>query len=141
MGARWLRGRELFGKLVPWDSVWHPGADSATRVKFSRDVVLNGKPIAAGEYSIWLIPRENKPWTLIFNRRAHVFHTPYPGIRSDALRLDIVPETGAHMESLAIYFPVVLKEEASMRIHWGSTFIPIAITAASRPAPGKTAKR
>src|SRR5687767_12746547 len=38
------RGRELFGALVPWDKVWHPGADSATRVRFSRDVVLEGKP-------------------------------------------------------------------------------------------------
>src|SRR5688500_20122562 len=36
------RGRQLFGALVPWDAVWHPGADSATRVVFSRDVLLEG---------------------------------------------------------------------------------------------------
>ena len=34
----------------PWDKVWHPGADSATRVRFSRDVILEGKPLPAGEY-------------------------------------------------------------------------------------------
>ena len=59
------RGRELFGALVPWDSVWHPGADSATRVTFNHDVLLEGKPLRAGEYTLWLIPREHAPWTVI----------------------------------------------------------------------------
>src|SRR5947208_8824517 len=49
------RGRALFGALVPWDSIWHPGADSATLVSFSRDVLLEGKAVKAGEYSVWLI--------------------------------------------------------------------------------------
>src|SRR5437868_14803459 len=52
------RGRALFGALVPWDSVWHPGADSATRIVFSRDVAVEGKTLHAGEYSLCLIPRE-----------------------------------------------------------------------------------
>src|SRR5437868_1349546 len=52
------RGRALFGALVPWDSVWHPGADSATRIVFNHDVMLEGKTLKAGEYSLWLIPRE-----------------------------------------------------------------------------------
>src|SRR3954469_21235715 len=52
------RGRALFGALVPWDSVWHPGADSATRIRFSHDVLLEGHALRAGEYSLWLIPRE-----------------------------------------------------------------------------------
>src|ERR1051325_8952128 len=73
------RGRALFGALVPWDSIWHPGADSATRIAFNHDVVLEGHDVKAGEYSLWLIPRENRPWTLILSRAAHVFHRPYPG--------------------------------------------------------------
>src|SRR5712671_1833250 len=85
------RGRELFGALVPWDSVWHPGADSATRVTFSHDVLLEGKPLRAGEYTLWLIPREHAPWTVIASRAAHVFHKPYPGARFDVLRLDVTP--------------------------------------------------
>ena len=46
------RGRALFGALVPWDSVWQPGADSATRIVFSRDVAVEGKTLHAGEYSL-----------------------------------------------------------------------------------------
>lgn len=126
-------GRALFGTLVPWDSVWHPGADSATRVAFSRDVLLDGHPLKAGEYSIWLIPRDGKPWTLIFNRKSRAFHKPYPGAQFDVLRIEITAESGAHMESLAYYFPEVIRDTAILRIHWGTTIIPIHIQAPFRP--------
>lgn len=127
------RGRELFGSLVRWDAVWHPGADSATRVRFSHDVLVEGKPLIAGEYSLWLIPRESAPWTVIFSRAARVFHLPYPGAARDALRIDVTPEQVSHLESFAIYFPMVLRDEAVMRLHWGTTAVPIRIKAAFRP--------
>src|SRR6267378_3128808 len=72
------RGRTLFGQLVPWDSVWHPGADSATRITFNHPVTLEGREVRAGEYSLWLIPRASGPWTLILSKAAHTFHKPYP---------------------------------------------------------------
>ena len=129
------RGRTLFGDsaLVKWDVIWHPGADSATRVTFSRDVKLEGRDVKAGEYSVWLIPRADKPWTFVLNRAAHVFHIPYPGEGSDALRVDVMPERGSHMETLGFYFPVVLRDEAVMRIHWGETIVPVRIKAPYRP--------
>jgi len=129
------RGRTLFGDsaLVKWDVIWHPGADSATRVTFSRDVKLEGRDVKAGEYSVWLMPRANQPWTFILSRAAHVFHIPYPGEGSDALRVDIMPERGSHMETLAFYFPVVLRDEAVMRVHWGEMIVPVRIKAPFRP--------
>lgn len=127
------RGRTLFGQLVPWDSVWHPGADSATRITFSRDVVAEGAPLPAGEYSIWLIPRQQGPWTVILNKAARVFHRPYPGAASDALRVDVTPEQVSHVESFAIYFPVVLRDEATLRLHWGTTAVPVRLKAPYRP--------
>lgn len=126
-------GRALFGALVPWDSVWHPGADSATRIRFSHDVVLEGKPLHAGEYSLWLIPREHAPWTVIFSRAAHVFHKPYPGAKFDVLRIEVTPEQASPVESFAIYFPMVLRDEAVMRLHWGTTAVPIRIKAPFKP--------
>lgn len=129
------RGRRLFGDsaLLPWNQVWHPGADSASRITFSRDVLINDQPVKAGAYSLWLIPRANGRWTFILNARAHVFHTPYPGESTDALRLDVETERGAHMETMAVYFPVVLRDEAVMRIHWGETIVPVRIKAPWRP--------
>lgn len=129
------RGRALFGDsgVVRWDRVWHPGADSATRISFSQDVLLEGRAVKAGTYSLWLIPRERAAWTFILSRASHVFHTPYPGEADDVLRLDVMPERGAHMETLAIYFPLVLRDEAVLRVHWGEMFVPVRIKAPYRP--------
>jgi hypothetical protein len=129
------RGRILFADsgLVPYGKVWHPGADSATQISFSHDVLVEGQPVKAGEYSLWLLPRNGAPWTVILSRAAHVFHTPYPGPDRDALRVDAAPERTAHMESMAIYFPVVLRDESVMRIHWGEVALPIKIKAPWRP--------
>ena len=130
------RGRELFGALVPWDSVWHPGADSATRVSFNHDVLVEGQRVNAGEYSLWLVPRQSGPWTLILSRAARVFHKPYPGSARDALRVLVSPERLSHMETLAIYFPLVLRDKATMRIHWGETGVSVHIEAPYRPRVG-----
>jgi Protein of unknown function (DUF2911) len=121
------RGRALFGALVPWDAVWHPGADSASVLRVSEDV-------RAGDYSLWLVPRAQGSWTLILSREARVFHTPYPGAEHDALRLEVMPQTASHMESFAIYFPLVLRDEAELRLHWGSTYVSVRVKAPHRPA-------
>lgn len=120
------RGRELFGKLVPYDAVWNPGADQATAINFSREVKINGHDLPAGKYSIWAIPRADN-WTMIFSRAADVYHTPYPGEGQDALRFDVAPERGAHMETLIFYFPMVEGKEAQLRLHWGELMVPLAI--------------
>src|SRR5260221_9049178 len=70
------RGRELFGTLVHWDRMWHPGADSVSTISLSNDVMIEGQRLAAGRYSLWTIPEEPpKRWTVIFTRgiggRAH----------------------------------------------------------------------
>jgi hypothetical protein len=127
------RGRVLFGQLVPWDSVWHPGADSATVITVDHDLLVEGRPLSAGEYSLWLVPRRSGPWTLIFSRAARVFHRPYPGPESDALRLDVMPDSASHMETLAFYFPRVLRDEAVLRLHWGSAFVAVRLKAPFRP--------
>lgn len=120
------RGRALFGALVPYDQVWNPGADQATAVAFTRDVHINEQPVQAGKFSLWMIPRQDM-WTVIFSRAADVYHTPYPGENQDALRLDVRPEEGPHMEALAFYFPVVEGKDAVLRLHWGTVMVPLAI--------------
>lgn len=129
------RGRMLFGDagLIKWDRVWHPGADSATRVTFSRDVLLEGRPLARGEYSVWTVPQRTGPWTLILSRQARVFHQPYPGEEHDALRVAVTPDVSSHMETLAFYFPVVGRDSTVLRLHWGTTVLPIRIRAPLDP--------
>jgi hypothetical protein len=120
------RGRTLYGALVPYGRIWHPGADQATTLAVTRDIEVNGQPLPAGKYSIWTVPGE-RDWTFIFNRNADVFHTSYPGQGNDVLRLEVTPESGAHMESLTYYFPSVDGKDATLRLHWGTLMVPLAI--------------
>ena len=119
------RGRELFGALVPWGRVWCPGADTCTSVQVSTDVKVDDQPLAAGTYSLWAEPNPTR-WTLIFNRVNPVFHTRYPA-GEDALRVQVTPRTGSHMETLAFYFPVVDGKHAELVLHWGTTVVPLSI--------------
>ena len=124
------RGRELFGAngIVHWGRVWHPGADSATTIALSHDVSIEGHTLAAGRYTLWTVPAEPpQPWTVIFSRALGVWHTPYPGESSDVLRVTVTAEQGAHMEVLAYYFPVVTPDSALLRLHWGTTIVPLWI--------------
>ncbi len=125
------RGRTLFGRggVVPWGRVWCPGADTATTIALSRDMMVAGQPLAAGKYSIWAIPGPDE-WTLIFSRAADVFHIPYPGEAQDALRLKVKPQSAGgapFMESLAFYFPAADAERALLNLHWGETIVQVPL--------------
>ena len=60
------QGREVFGKLVPYDQVWRTGANEATELTLTRDIKINEMTLKAGTYSIFTIPSIEK-WTIIFN--------------------------------------------------------------------------
>ena len=120
------RGRTLFGTLVPYGRMWHPGADAGTAIDVTRDVQVNGQALPKGKYSLWTIPGESA-WTVIFSKEWDVFHTSYPGQTQDALRLEVKTEAGAHMETLSYYFPVVDGKDATLRLHWGTVIVPLAI--------------
>jgi hypothetical protein len=119
------RGRQLFGVLVPWGRVWTPGANWATTIELSDDVQVEGQQLAKGRYSIWTIPEEQE-WTVIFSKTDRAFHMRYPE-GQDALRVHVHPIAGAHMETLALYFPVVGPDSAVLNIHWGTTVVPLHI--------------
>lgn len=122
------RGRELFGVLVPYGRVWHPGANQATKLTISRDITIAEHGLPAGSYSIWILPTPDQ-WTVIFSRAADVFHTPYPGEAHDALRVGVTPETTPHTEVLTWDFPMVDGKDTSLRLRWGTVAVamPIAV--------------
>jgi hypothetical protein len=119
------RGRELFGRLVPYGRIWCPCADDATTVEVSTAVKVDGQDLPAGKYSLWTEPQPER-WTVIFNKNHAVWHTRYPE-GQDQLRLQVAPKAGSHMESLAFYFPAVDGRKAELVLHWGSVVVPMAI--------------
>lgn len=65
-----VKGREIYGDLVPFDKVWRAGANEATTVQFSKDVMVNGKKLAAGTYAFFVTPSEEGEWMISFNKEA-----------------------------------------------------------------------
>ena len=128
------RGRKLFGDLVPWGEIWHPGANDATTITFSKNVLIEGKPLAKGSYTIWSIPDSTKR-TVIFTNALHVWHRPYPGESHDVLRVNVTPEHGDYMEVLVYYFPVVGPDSATLRFQWGTTIVPLRIRTSGDAGP------
>jgi hypothetical protein len=123
------RGRVLFGDsgaVVLYGATWTPGANRATIVELSRGSRIAGQPVAAGKYSVWTTPGRDE-WTLILNRIWDTHHAIYPGEADDVLRVGVKPETGAHMETLAYYFPVVQPYRGVLHMHWGTVILPISI--------------
>ncbi|MFQ5679069.1 MAG: DUF2911 domain-containing protein [Gemmatimonadota bacterium] len=121
------RGRKLFGGIVPFGEVWNPGADKATRIELDGELLVGGRQLPAGKYSVWMVP-EPERWTVIFSRAWDVYHVPYPE-GDDALRLTLLPEPGPHMETLAFYFPLVDRRRAVLRFHWGETMLNLPVEA------------
>ncbi|HEX5073561.1 MAG TPA: DUF2911 domain-containing protein [Gemmatimonadaceae bacterium] len=127
------RGRTPFPDVVHWGRMWTPGANWATTLDVDQPIRLNGNLLPKGKYSVWMIPQPDE-WTVILNRDARRFHTQPPASSDEELRLTVKPATGAPMETLAFYFPVVTRDGATLDLHWGTTVIPLRITVTpSRP--------
>jgi Protein of unknown function (DUF2911) len=75
-GRPYMRGRKIFGGLVPFGEIWMPGADEATILQTDKALQFDGLTVPAGSYSIYTLPSE-KNWQLIINRQTGQWHTEY----------------------------------------------------------------
>ncbi len=82
-----VRGRKIFGGLVPWNQVWRAGANEATQLITDRDLVIGGTAVPAGTYSLFTIPSE-RGWKLIINKQHGQWGTDYDAAQ-DLVRLDM----------------------------------------------------
>jgi len=86
-----MRGREVFGGIVPWGEVWRLGANAATQLITDRDLVIGGTSVAAGTYSLWLVPTPSA-WTLVVNEQHGQWGTQYDATR-DLARIPMTVTT------------------------------------------------
>ena len=120
------RGRELFGKLVPYGRIWTPSADSAALFTTSVDLDVNGSVLKAGRYAVWMVP-DSASWAVVFSKTQPVFHLNLPQSSDEVLRVKAAPHSAEHMETLGFYFPMVDGDSAVLNMHWGKTVVPVRI--------------
>ncbi|HUF68436.1 MAG TPA: DUF2911 domain-containing protein [Longimicrobiales bacterium] len=128
-----VRGREIFGGIVPWDVVWTPGANWATTFDTSKDIKLNGVSVPAGKYSVWAVPRQSE-WLIMLNSEPQIFHFVKPDSTQAAVNIRATPETAPHSEMLTWSFSRVTGDFATLALNWGTTAVPIRVEVpATRP--------
>jgi tetratricopeptide (TPR) repeat protein len=121
-----VKGRTIWGKLVPYNEVWRTGANENTTIKFTDDVSIEGKPLPKGAYALFAIPGENE-WTIIFSKT----HTAWGSFTykeaDDALRVTVKPQPSEAREALTYDFDDVKPDSAVATLRWEKLAVPFKI--------------
>lgn len=121
-----MRGRKVFGDLVPYDQVWRTGANEATEIAFFKDVRINDRVIPAGYYSIYTIPSSDQ-WRFILNSQTNQWGTNYdPNKNVIEVSMERIPAPQT-IESFSISF-LENEDELLLFMGWEETMVSLAIT-------------
>lgn len=123
-----VKGRIIFGDLVPYGKVWRTGANAATTITFGDDVTFGGKPVPAGKYGLLTIPNAYE-WTVILTKQLNVTSPAAYKEDQDVVRVKIgVTDLPFQLESFLISFDNILGSSMDMVIGWDRTIVIIPIT-------------
>jgi Protein of unknown function (DUF2911) len=115
-----VKGRKIFGGLVPYGEVWRTGANDATTLVTDTNVKIGDKDVPAGSYTIFAIPNADK-WTLIISKKTGEWGIPYPGEGDDLARTDMrVSQLPSAVENFTIGFDQT-GSTCAMHLDWAST--------------------
>lgn len=112
-----VKGREIWGKLVPYNEVWRTGANEATTISFSDDVLIEGQPLTKGNYSIHTIPTTGA-WTVIFNKVADQWGSYSYKPEEDALRIQVQPQAVPFVERMQFTVDDMTDTTAVVALTW-----------------------
>lgn len=118
-----VKGRQIWGELEAYDKVWRAGANEATWMDFASDVKINGKDLPKGKYAFFIIPRENKDWTLIFNSVWNQWGAYNYDASKNVLKVDVKPTETAHTERLTYSI-----EGNNVVLKWAKTAIQFTVS-------------
>ena len=124
------RGRDpIFGtKAVRWDEVWTPGANWATTLDVSKAVEIEGRPVAKGKYSVWMVVRKDGPWTVVLEPKWHRYHMEPPDSTRDQIRIPVRTESVPFTEVLTWSMPDLRIDGGTLAMQWERVRVPLKIT-------------
>jgi hypothetical protein len=144
-----VKGRTIFGGIVPYGQVWRTGANQATKITFSTPVKLEDHDVPAGTYALFAIPTEND-WTIILSTNVNQWGAFQYAQKDDLLRFQVTPVTlqDTRIETFTIEFNQIRDESAIINLVWDQTVVPLHLAVdvsrtlvpqieAAMAAPGK----
>jgi hypothetical protein len=121
-----VKGRTIFGGVVPWDELWRTGANAATKITFGKDVMIGSTRVPAGSYALFTIPGKTT-WTVILNKNVNQGGTREYKQDLDLLRLTIAPQAIPKRERLAFIVADFGDDGASIDLEWDKTRLSIPV--------------
>ncbi len=123
-----MKGRKIFGELVPFGKVWRTGANSATTLTFADDVTIGGTKMAAGKYGLLSIP-DKSSWVLIISKQTDVTSPAAYKQDQDVVRVNVTPQKQkASTENFTIQFANIKPTSCDLQISWDKTMVTLPIS-------------
>jgi hypothetical protein len=121
-----VKGRKIFGALIPYGQVWRAGANEATTFVNTADVTVGGTNVPAGSYTLFAIPNQDK-WTLIISKKTGEWGTNYAGPSEDLARIDMkATALSSPVENFTISFDKT-SNGGTLNMDWENTRASVAI--------------
>ncbi len=122
-----VKGRTIWGGLVPYDKVWRAGANDRTTFTATDDVMIEGKPLSAGTYGLMMIPGA-RSWTIIFSKVADSWGAFDYSQDNDALRVEVTPHEAPRHEWLEYGFENLADDSADAVLRWDRLAVPFHVS-------------
>ncbi len=123
-----MKGRKIFGDLVPFGNVWRTGANNATILNFTDSVTIGGTKIAPGKYGLLSIPNKDQ-WTLIITSQLNVTSPAGYKQESDVVRVNVKPVTTKEtQETFTMQFANIKPTSTDLEISWENTKVTLPIS-------------
>ena len=123
-----VRGRNIFGDLVPYDVLWRTGANQNTRITFSDDLIVSGQPLSKGTYALYTIPKQ-EVWMVYFYNESNNWGTPSSWDEDKvSLAVRAKVQTIDHKESFSISLENISLDSADLQLAWEQVAIQIPMT-------------
>ena len=121
-----VKGRKIWGGLVPLNELWRTGANAATKLTASRDFTFGDKTVPAGTYSLLTIPGASS-WTVILNKKLDLGGTTGYDQKDDVARVEVAPATAGPRERLAFLFSDTTDDGTRLDLEWEALRVSVPI--------------
>jgi hypothetical protein len=123
-----IKGRKIFGDLVPYGKIWRTGANNATTITFGEEVMIGGTKVAAGKYGLLTIP-EQADWTIIISKQTDVTGPDAYKQDQDVVRVKAAPQTlPFSVETFTINFDDVKSSSCNIGMFWDNVYVSLPVT-------------
>jgi Protein of unknown function (DUF2911) len=121
-----VKGRKIWGGLVPYGQVWRAGANENTTIRFTDPVSIEGHPLDKGIYGLHMIPGEDE-WTVIFSKNSTSWGSFTYKESEDALRVKVKPQPAEFHEALTYDFDDIKPDATAVTLRWEKLAVPFKI--------------